>query len=281
MKRRPSGPTDASRRYHDRVARKYDAIYDDPYWEFHDRLTWNAIKPHLPRDINAACCDIGCGTGKWGLKILKSGYPTTFVDHAANMIEQVRAKLPAFGPREKKATLLTADMVDLSALSEGSFALILALGDPLSICADPVRGARELFRICSPGGVVIATVDNQLAGLDHYLANYSIAELEDFVHTGRTQWLTPDEKERFDLHTFTPHAARKLFEHAGFEVMEILGKTILPLRKYKHWLEDPDQMEKLLRLERQLSKDPSSAAVAGHLQIQGRKPQRATEPEIT
>ena len=47
------GPKDASRRYHDRVARKYDAMYDDEYWEFHDRITWEAIKPYLPRDASA------------------------------------------------------------------------------------------------------------------------------------------------------------------------------------------------------------------------------------
>jgi len=28
--------------------------------------------------------------------------------------------------------------------------------------------------------------------------------LEEFVHTGRTQWLTQDERERFELTTFTP-----------------------------------------------------------------------------
>ena len=44
-----------SERYHNRVARQYDAIYDDPYWAFHDELTWRSIKPHLPRDANAAC----------------------------------------------------------------------------------------------------------------------------------------------------------------------------------------------------------------------------------
>ena len=75
----PRPSNQASRRYHDRVARRYDAIYDDPYWAFHDELTWRAVKPHLPRDANAACCDLGCGTGKWGLKLLKGGYPTTFV----------------------------------------------------------------------------------------------------------------------------------------------------------------------------------------------------------
>src|SRR4051794_10302591 len=41
--RSPKPPRDASRRYHDRVARQYDSIYDeDPYWAFHDELTWRA-----------------------------------------------------------------------------------------------------------------------------------------------------------------------------------------------------------------------------------------------
>ena len=123
---RPRGDVprnDASRRYHDRVARQYDSIYDDPYWDFHDELTWRAIKPHLPRDLSAACCDLGCGTGKWGLKLLKSGFATTFVDHAAAMIEQVRPKLDELGEaKAKKATLLVADIVDMPALPSEHFA---------------------------------------------------------------------------------------------------------------------------------------------------------------
>src|SRR5271170_7048025 len=114
MKRhRPNA--DASRRYHDRVARQYDAIYDDPYWEFHDRLTWQSIKPHLPTDASAQCCDLGCGTGKWGLKLLKSGFSTTFVDHSPAMIERTRVKLEELGGRAARATLLVGDIVDLSA----------------------------------------------------------------------------------------------------------------------------------------------------------------------
>src|SRR5579863_3759322 len=90
---------DPSRRYHDRVARQYDSIYDNPYWEFHDELTWRSVKPFLPRDANAACGDLGCGTGKWGLKLLKSGDHVTFVDNSGSMIEQTRAKTEAMGPR--------------------------------------------------------------------------------------------------------------------------------------------------------------------------------------
>src|SRR5450432_2903823 len=142
--RRPSNA--ASRRYHDRVARKYDAIYDDPYWEFHDRLTWQAIKPHLPTDLSAQCCDLGCGTGKWGLKLLKSGFPTTFVDHAAAMIEQVRPKLESLGAKQNKATLLVADIVEMPAVPSDTFQLVLAMGDPLSICSDAKRAVREMAR---------------------------------------------------------------------------------------------------------------------------------------
>src|SRR5215212_541721 len=88
---------DASRRYHDRIARQYDAIYDDPYWQFHDELTWRLIKPFLPRDATAHCADLGFGTGKWGLRLLKSGYPVLFLDSAAAMVEQARAKVEALG----------------------------------------------------------------------------------------------------------------------------------------------------------------------------------------
>src|SRR3954464_15274536 len=161
MSTRPT--RDRSRRYHDRVARQYDAMYDDPYWHFHDELPGGIIKPHLPRDATAACCDLGCGTGKWGLKLLKSGFATTFVDHSAAMVEQARRKAEELGAKGKRATLLVADIVDLSAIPSEGFELTLAMGDPLSICSDAAAAAREMHRVSKPGGVVIATADNKLA----------------------------------------------------------------------------------------------------------------------
>ncbi|HZZ42202.1 MAG TPA: class I SAM-dependent methyltransferase [Tepidisphaeraceae bacterium] len=262
---------DASRRYHDRVARQYDAIYDDPYWHFHDELTWRLIKPHMPRDANGPCLDLGTGTGKWGLKLLKSGFPTTFVDHSAAMIEQVREKLSS-NPRQKKATLLVADIISMPDLASDHFALTLGMGDPLSICSDPPAAAREMFRTTRPGGLVIATLDNKLAAIDHYIDRGNLDALEEFLANGRTNWLTPDERERFELRTFTPAGAAKLFERAGFEVVSITGKTVLPIRQNKHLLTYPDAIERLLKLEVELSKDPSTAAAAGHLQVLAKKP---------
>ena len=268
---RQRGPRDASRRYHDRVARQYDSIYDDPYWEFHDELTWRMIKPYLPREAHAPCADLGCGTGKWGLKLLKSGYAVTFVDNAAAMIEQTRSKLSAYGPRAQRATMLVSDIADLSAIASQQLALTLAMGDPLSICHDPIAAAREMHRISAPGGVVIATADNKLAALDHFVERGNLDALEEFVRTGRTNWLTADQRERFELTMFTPATLRRLFENSGFEVISVSGKPIVPVRQNKHLLESEDAAERLLRIESELAKDPAAAARSAHLQIVARR----------
>jgi ubiquinone/menaquinone biosynthesis C-methylase UbiE len=272
MPRRHRNDSSASRKYHNRVARQYDQIYDDRYWEFHDELTWRAIKPHLPKSITSPCLDLGCGTGKWGLKLLKSGFPTTFVDHSPNMIEQARGKAEALGPHAKHATFLVADIIDLRELPANHFSLTLAMGDPLSICSDPASAVSEIFRTLAPLATVIATADNKLAALDHFLERGDIDALEDFLRTSRTNWLTDDSREQFQLTMFTPHTLRRLFEKSGFQVLDLTGKTILPLRKHKQLLENPDTLERLLKLEHELTKDPSSPARASHLQITARKP---------
>ena len=146
-----------------------------------------------------------------------------------------------------------------------------AMGDPISICTDPARAAREFYRITRPGGVVIATADNKLAALDHYVERGNLDALEEFVLTGRTHWLTADQRERFELTTFTPGSMRKLFEKSGFEVLAVEGKTLIPVRNNKRLLEGDRSVERLLRLEAELAKDPAAAARAGHLQVIARR----------
>jgi hypothetical protein len=148
------------------------------------------------------------------------------------------------------------------------------MGDPLSICSDPQRAANEMHRISAPGGVVIATADNKLAALDHYVERGNLEALEEFVRTGRTRWLTPDEREQFELTTFTPGSLRRLFERAGFEVVGVSGKTIIPVRQNKHLLTYPEATERLIRMEQELASDPAAAARAGHLQVVARRPAR-------
>jgi SAM-dependent methyltransferase len=277
MKRRRSS-SGASERYHNRVARRYDALYDDPYWAFHDELTWARIRPHIPPDLAAPCLDLGCGTGAWGLRLLKTGLPVTFIDHSGVMVEQARNAVTELSrdhpARAQRATFVIADMIDLSAITTGPFALTLAMGDPLSICSDPFAAAGQMYKNCRPGGVVIATVDNKFAALDYYAQQGNLDNLETFVATGRTHWLTREREEQFELTTFTPATLKKLFERVGFTVQSIIGKTILPVRKNPELLNQPNAIDRLLKLESDLASDPTAAARANHLQITAKRPEK-------
>jgi SAM-dependent methyltransferase len=266
-----------NRRYHDRVAARYDNIYDDPYWEFHDRITWNHLKPFLPVNTAAPVLDLGTGTGKWGLKLLKAGYPTTFSDLSPNMLEEVRKKLdewkgrPDLASKAARATVQEADAVDLRALPEGHFELVTAMGDVVSICSDPGRCLSEVHRLLKPGGVFVFTVDNHLAAIDHFIDSGNLDELARFVRSGKTEWLTKNVAERFDVHMFLPAQIEALTRKSGFEVASRIGKTVIPARQNRKLFEFEGAVETLVDLETILQKEPAGLGRASHIQIAARR----------
>ena len=102
-------------------------------------------------------------------------------------------------------------------------------------------------------------------------AKKRIALTFDDIPRQRGAWLTPDEREQFELTTFTPHTLRKLFERSGFEVLDVVGKPVIPVRQNKKLLEHPEAINRLLKLEQDLMKDATTAARSAHLQITARR----------
>jgi SAM-dependent methyltransferase len=259
----------AVQKYHDRVARRYDASYADAFWQVHDALTWTYLKPFLPRDLSLAVLDLGCGTGKWGIKLLQSGFAVTFVDISGAMVERARAKVGELG-LSKRAEFVQADLCDLAALPRGTYAFAAALGDPIGCASSPAKALKEVRKRLAPQAVLVATLDNKLAALDYYLSTGSPDQMEAFLRSGRTHWLTRDEAEQFEIYTYTPADAVKLFTSAGFTVAEIRGKTVLDLRRHAGLLADAKGRLRWQKLEQRLSRDPDAASQASHLQIAAR-----------
>lgn len=259
----------AVQRYHDRVASRYDQSYDDAYWQWHDALTWDHLKHYLPADTNAPVLDLGCGTGKWSAKLIKSGYNVTCVDISHSMLERTRRRIERMGSLDR-AHIHQADLMDLAELPKSEFALALALGDPIGCTEKPGRALKEIRRRLLPDGVLVATFDNRLAAIEFHLQSSDAKTLAEFLRHGRTHWLTKDPEERFPIYTYTPSQLVALLERAGFDVLDMIGKTVLPLRHYRAHLTEPTQRRAMARIERSLCRDSAAMGRASHLQIVAR-----------
>ncbi len=260
----------AVQKYHDRVAGRYDTSYDDAYWRWHDALTWEHLKAHLPSDTSRPVLDLGCGTGKWALRLAKSGFDVTCVDVSRAMLDQARRKFTELG-LDHRASFVAADLGDLAELPAEAFGLAVAFGEPIGCAAVPLQALKEIRRRLTVGAALVATYDNRWAALDYYLERGRLDETARFLSNGRTHWLTRNADEQFEVHTYSPGQLTKLHERAGFEIVDLIGKTVLPMRHYRHLLEEPSARRAWLKLEQRLWRDPAAIGRAGHLQVVARR----------
>lgn len=108
--------------------------------EFYERL-----------DVAPGCqlLDVGCGSGQLALLAARDGVQVTGVDIAANSIERAQARARAEG---LNARFLEADAEDLP-FEDGSFDVVTSLIGAM-FAPRPDLVARELLRVCSPGGTI-------------------------------------------------------------------------------------------------------------------------------
>ena len=262
----PRSRRSAVQRYHDRVAPRYDDSYDDDFWKWHDELTWGYLKPFLPSDLRGAVLDLGCGTGKWAAKLAKTGYAVTSVDISIRMLDRARMKVESeAGAVESE--FIQADLCDLSELPKRSFAMAVAMGDPIGCTPSPAKAMKQIRRLLTDDGVLVATFDNRLAALEFYLQSGDANAMGRFLRNGRTHWFTSDPEEQFPIVTFTPDGVRDLVESSGFDVLEMVGKTVLPMRHHRHLLAESRDRRAWAAIERKLSRNPHAMGRASHIQV--------------
>jgi ubiquinone/menaquinone biosynthesis C-methylase UbiE len=186
------------------------------------------------------------------------------------MLERARGKFEEVDPHDR-ARFVQADLCDLSELPRNEFSAAVALGEPIGCATSPAKALKEIHRRLIDGGVLVASFDNRWAAIDYYLDRGQPGEMAEFLKTGKTRWLTRDESERFEIHTYGPVQLNRLLERAEFHVADMVGKTVLPLRRHRDLLADASQRRAWMKLEKRLWRDPAAIGRAAHIQVAAEK----------
>lgn len=261
----------SNRRYHDRVAKRYDDVYDTPYWRFYRDLSWRHLQRYLPTARPGWAADLGCGTGWFGRRLLRAGFHVVFLDPSGAMIQASRAAVETEGTRGQETRFAQTDLEHLDELETGSLAFATAQGDPLSFCQDPQLALRGLHRVMAPNGIAVLSVDNRIAGVRTVLEEGNLDEALQLLRTGRTAWRSQRETEAFPMKMFTPDELRTILDRAGFDALSCIAKTCLVQRRHEEWLADAGKRRRLLTLEESVHGDPAWLGVGSHLQIAARR----------
>ena len=129
---------------------------------------------------------------------------------------------------------------------------------------------KQIRRRLSAKGLLIATFDNRLSALEFYMERGNVEETAEFLRSGKTHWLTRNKDEQFPIYSYSPSDLAKLLNKSGFEVVDLVGKTILPGRRFRQLLAEGDARRAWARVEKRLWRDPAAIGRAAHLQVAAR-----------
>ncbi len=219
----------------------YEAIAPvyDTYTSHYDHEGWIAeLLPVLERRglRQGALLDVGCGTGKSFLPMLKRGWEVTACDISPAMLSRAAEKAGGANPK-----LEVADMRDLPPL--GSFELVWALGDAVNYLLDHGELEAALRGMCSnlaPEGLLLFDA-NTLTVYRSFFAETHSMELEDGsemiwrgdaeagVEAGAICEATMlSEGEELATHRqrhFPEHEVLEALERAGLECLDVYGQS--------------------------------------------------------
>ncbi len=132
----------------------------DTYFREHSLLELDAaiVRRHLTRP--GVIVDLGCGTGRALLPLVRAGFRGIGIDLSQSMLEVLRQK----ADRERlEVQCLRGNLVELDFLAEASVDYALCLFSTLGmICGEGHRQGvlRHVHRIVRPGGLLVLHVHN-------------------------------------------------------------------------------------------------------------------------
>jgi SAM-dependent methyltransferase len=147
------------------IVERDDDLISASWWPeryFSDYPTWSKLEKQAMRLVKGRVLDIGCGAGRHGLYLQKKKFDVTGIDVSAGAIKV--SKLRGY----KKVRLMS--ITEIHEFKPESFDTVIMMGNNFGLFGG-YRQARSLLRqldrITSPGGQIIAETVDPYRTTDH------------------------------------------------------------------------------------------------------------------
>jgi SAM-dependent methyltransferase len=186
-------------------------------------LDWAAIT------ANDRVLDVGCGVGTTALRIARTtGASVVAADLAPLMLDRTRRNVGAAGA----AGQVRVDEADILALPYADDSFDVVIAEAVTMFVDRQRAAKELARVCRPGGRVLATEffwrrpptpEARQVFLGEVCPGLTFEGIDEWVAIYRGAGL---DAVRTTTGEFAMMTARGFFADEGWHAMAVAGRAL-------------------------------------------------------
>ncbi|WP_161847433.1 class I SAM-dependent methyltransferase [Athalassotoga saccharophila] len=244
--------------FYERIARKYDEMYESITWNVHHEIIRNILDEIVSGSMHIM--DLGAGTGRWALYFAKKGMEVTAVEPSGAMIEVMKEKVNSM-----KIKFVQSKAENMNFFQE--FDLINAQGDVLSYLDDLEEGLNRIHKALKPNGIFTGTVDSKYFFIKD-LSRMGEFEKIDAIERNPVIFIgDPDVDITFKTRLFTSKTLSQLLEDHKFKVIEISG--IITFGPYEESLHS--KFNEIVENELRYKDDPILVDQAMHLHFKAKK----------
>jgi len=281
----------------------YDAEYTRAFYNAYGNAEWARLETYVYGRLQAIIhedfilrylkpgdrvLDAGCGPGRFSIVAAEAGAKMTALDISDKQLKIARKKIAEAGQTGGIEKFICGDICDLSMFSNGQFDMVICFGGALSYVCDKRRqAAKELIRVCKPGGILLISAMSRLGPVIGEAQLPDIPNLREpaggkpglpgiwpILETGilsgipsRTAGMT-----HAPMYLFTAAELKRLFR--GCKVLETAGSNVA-IREFAavndQLAADPEVWETVAEMEKRINHEPGLVDCGSHIILAVRK----------
>jgi S-adenosylmethionine-dependent methyltransferase len=251
-------------------AGKYAAYLETPEGRLRSDLSFDNLQDFLPPQAKGSLCalDVGCGTGATAVCLARLGMQVTLLDSSSAMLDIAKRTAKEAGVTDK-IVLQPGDARGLTNLFHAASFDVVLCHNILEYCDDPGAVLRGAARALRDSSAVLSVLVRNQAG-EVFKAAIQAGDLAAAKNGLTAEW-GQESLYGGRVRLFTPDSLRAMLTEASLGVIAERGVRVLADYLPPRVSRSADY-ERILELERKLSRRPEYAAVARYTQCFARLP---------